>query len=254
MTKSIVKIGLLFIFFLSFVSAASIRNQVLLMQASENIRLDSQEISKNYLYFYSNPKKIHYKKMAESGLADLDKQFRLIAKTTKDEDSKDVLAFLDYTKERIEDVLRDPFDKDNPSLMLDYSEILLEGAESINRNIDYTPSKEEKMMMDMKDISFLVERMTKYYMAILIGGDGINYAEMLNQSIEEMERDLSLLEEYKYSPENLSHLVKLRGNWIVLKKFYLNNKKLKAPNIVLLASLEVRKNARVLEIYHSKNQ
>jgi len=252
--RRISQITLWVLLFTLSLSAASIRNQILLMEASENIRLNSQEIVKNYLYFYSNPKKRHYKKMALDGLEDLDKQFRLIAKSTKDEDSKDVLAFLDYSKEKMEEVFKDPFNKDNPPLMLDYSEILLEGAESISKNIAYTPSKEEKMLMRMKDISFLIERMTKYYMAIAEGGDVINYAEMMTDSMQEIEKELSTLAEYPYSEKNLANLRRLNDDWGVLKKFYLDYKTLKVPSIVLLASDGVKKDAHVLELYHSKNQ
>ena len=234
-------------------SAASIRNQILLMEASENIRLDSQRIVKNYLYYYSNPQKRHFKDLIHKGLEDLDKQFRIIAKTTKDEDSKDILAFLDYSKEKMEEVLKDPFNKDNPALMLDYSEILLEGAESISKNIEYTPSDEEKMLMKMKDISFLVERMTKFYMAIAEGGDVINYAEMLEESMQKMEKDLAALESYPYASEDLAKLRTLKRNWEALKRFYLDYKTLQVPSIVLLASLGVEENARALELYHSKN-
>jgi hypothetical protein len=235
-------------------SAASIRNQILLMEASETIRLESQKIVKNYLYYYLNPKKRHYKALVYKGLEDLDKQFRLIAKSTKDADSKDVLAFLDYSKEKMQEVLDNPLDKDNPALMLDYSEILLEGAESISKSIDYTPSEEEKMLMHTKDISFLIERMTKFYMAIIEGGDVVNYAEMLGDSIEKMDKDLALLDAYPYGSENLQTLRTLKTNWGVLKRFYLDYKTLKIPSIVLLSSLEVERNAHALELYHSKNQ
>jgi len=234
-------------------SAASIRNQILLMEASENIRLNSQKIVKNYLYYYSNPQKRQFKELIYRELEDLDKQFRLIAKTTKDEDSKDILAFLDYSKEKMEEVLKDPFNKDNPALMLDYSEILLEGAESIRKNIKYTPSEEEEMLMKMKDISFLIERMTKFYMAIAEGGDVINYAEMLDESMQKMESNLAALESYPYASEDLDTLRTLKRNWEALKKFYLDYKNLKVPSIVLLASLGVEENARALELYHSKN-
>ncbi len=233
--------------------AASIRNQILLMEASENIRLNSQKIVKNYLYYYINPKKRQFKDLIDKDLEDLDKQFRLIAKTTKDEDSKDILAFLDYSKEKIQEVLKDPFNKDNPALMLDYSEILLEGAESISQNIKYTPSEEEKMLMKMKDISFLIERMTKFYMAIAEGGDVINYGEMLEESVQKMEEDLSALESYPYASEDLIKLRTLKRNWEALKKFYLDYKSLTLPSIVLLASTGVENNARALELYHSKN-
>lgn len=254
MRKYLAKIGVGVLLFSSLLPAASIRNQILLMEASESIRLNSQEIVKNYLYYYSNPKKNGYKREAIAGIENLDKYFRVIAKTTKDSDSKDVLAFLDYSKEKMEEVLKDPLNKDNPTLMLDYSEILLEGAESINNDIEYTPSEEEKMLMKMKDITFLIERITKYYMAIIVSNDGINYSDMLKESIEKMDNDISSLDSYAYTEKNLFYLAELKRNWIALKKFYLNTESIKVPNIVLLASSEVRKNAHVLELYHSKNQ
>lgn len=254
MRRFVARAGLLTLLLLSFVSAASIRNQVLLIEASETIRLESQKIVKNYLYFYNNPKKTEYKKRVLSGLENLDKQFRIIAKSTKDADSKDILAFLDYSKEKIFEVMSDPLNKDNPALMLDYSEILLEGAESISSNIDYMPSTEEKMLIRMKDINFQIERITKYYMAIIVGNEGINYQEMLNESIENMQKDISVLNQYEYSTKNQSYLAQLQTNWSVLKKFYIEYRESKIPNIVSLASSEVRKNAHVLELYHSKNQ
>jgi len=254
MKKGLISYGLLAVLLSSSLTAASVRSQVSLIEASENIRLESQEIVKNYLYFYSNHKKVYEKELAEKGLISLDKQFRLIAKSTKDEDSKDILAFLDYSKEKMQEVLDDPFEKDNPALMLDYSEILLEGAESISKNLNYTPTLEEMMLIKMKDISFLVERMTKYYMAILTEEDSEVYAEGLTESMQRMEDDLASLSEYNYASENASHLATLKRNWNALKGFYSNYKTLKLPNIVLLASNEVRNSALVLETYHSKNQ
>ncbi len=253
MRRSVIKAALLLLLMSAIASAASVRNQILLMEASENIRLESQKVVKNYLYYYNNPRKAHFKEMALRGLADLDKQFRLIAKTTKDEDSKDVLAFLDYSKEKMEEVLKDPFNKDNPALMLDYSEILLEGAESIGNDIEYVPSEEEKKLMKLKELSFLIAQMTKYYVAIIVEGSGINYAEMLEESIKKMEKSLSLVDNYGYSDENLAHLNELKKDWKVLKKFYLSYKEIKVPNIVLLASSRVKSDAHVLELYHSKN-
>ncbi len=254
MKKRLINYGLLAVLLSSSLTAASVRSQVSLLEASENIRLESQEIVKNYLYFYGNHKKIYEKGLAEKGLASLDKQFRLIAKSTKDEDSKDVLAFLDYSKEKMQEVLDEPFEKDNPALMLDYSEILLEGAESISSNLKYEPTLEEKMLIKMKEISFLIERMTKFYMAILTEEESGAYVEGLTESIQKMEDDLASLDDYSYPSDTLNDLAKLKNNWNALKKFYLDSQSSKLPNIVLLASNEVRDNAVVLETYHSKNQ
>jgi len=248
--RYIVLIGL----FLVSSYGTSLRSQVSLLEASENIRLHSQEIVKNYLYYYQSPQKKLQKKLIYDGLIKLDEQFRIIAKSTKDDDSKDILTFLDYSKEKMEEVLKDPFNKDNPALMLDYSEVLLEGADMISINLNYTPSKEEKMLIKMKDISFLIERMTKYYLAILIEEDNSIYKEMLDESIINMEKNLLYISEYKYIDENLLKLKELKQNWQVLRSFLKSAKEMKLPNIISLASLEVRIDAQALENYHSKNQ
>ncbi len=246
--------GFLLLLFYTSLSGASLRSQVSLLEASENIRLHSQEIVKNYLYYYHNPEKKREKELIKRGIDKLDEQFRLIAKSTKDEDSKDILTFLDYSKEKIEELLEDPFNRDNPALMLDYSEVLLEGAQMISINLNYLPSKEEKMLIKMKDISFLTERMTKYYLAILIEEDNSIYKEMLDEAIIDMDRDFIYINSYNYIDENIANLESLKRNWKVLKSFFENSRDLKLPNIVSLASLEVRANAEVLENYHSKNQ
>ena len=247
---------LYFVLILSYTSlfSASIRTQVSLLEASENIRLHSQEIVKNYLYYYDNPAKKSQKDLIQNSIYKLDEQFRLIARSTKDEDSKDILTFLDYSKEKIEEVLKDPFNKDNPALMLDYSEVLLEGAQMISMNLNYVPSNEEKMLIKMKNISFLIERMTKYYFATIIEEDNTVYKEMLEEGIVDMDKDLVYISKYKYQNQNINDLKLLKRNWAVLKSFFESGKELKLPNIISLSSVEVRANAQTLENYHSKNQ
>lgn len=238
----------------SSINGASLRNQISLLEASENIRMSSQEIVKNYLYYFYNHDKKKEKEAIFRGLQSLDEQFRLIAKSTKDEDSKDILTFLDYSKDKIEKILLDPFNKDNPALMLDYSEVLLEGAETISSNLNYKPSTEEKILIKMKDISFLTDRVLKYYMALLIEPDNLSYQEMLDDAIKDMEKDLAYINNYNYSTENIEHILMIERNWSVLKSFLKDAKESKVPNIVLLISLEVKKNAKILEDYHRKNQ
>ncbi|SFV56166.1 Nitric oxide-responding transcriptional regulator Dnr (Crp/Fnr family) [hydrothermal vent metagenome] len=240
--------------FSSSINASSLRNQIYLLEASENIRMISQEIVKNYLYYYYNHEKKKEKEAIYNGIKLLDAQFRIIAKSTKDEDSKDILTFLDYSKDKIEKILLDPFNKDNPALMIDYSEVLLEGAETISKNLKYKPSDEEKILIKMKDISFLIDRVIKYYMALLIEPDNISYQDMLNSSMKDMEKDLNYINTYNYSPENISHIINIERNWSVLNSFLEDVKESRVPNIVLLISSEVKKNAKILENYHRKNQ
>jgi len=249
------KLGTLLLLLSSLLSATSMRSQVSLLEASENIRLNSQRIVVSYLSFLANQKKFDERELALTRLEELNKQFELIDRSTKDKDSKDVLNFLHYSKNKMKQLLDEALIKDgHPAKMLAYSEIMLNAAESINETLDYQLSEEEKMLINMKNISFLIEQMTKYYMAIHIDKNNESYVDMLNSSISEMEKALLILDDYNYNTQNLALFTKLKNNWIALKGYYTEGTKAEIDNIVLLASREIQKDSLLLEKYHSKNQ
>ncbi|HFU77341.1 MAG TPA: hypothetical protein ENK68_02425 [Epsilonproteobacteria bacterium] len=237
----IINRGIVILLFSAFLYAESTENQFQLLKASQNIRIASQKIAKNYLYYYANPKKTRFKDLAETELKDLDKEYKAISGSTNNEESKDILTFLDYSRETMEEVFNDPFSKDNPPLMLDYSEVILEGAESINNNIKYVPSVKEGVLIKIHDISFLIERLTKYYMAILIDNSAINYTEILNDAIKKIEDSLSLISKHNYNCKTIALLTKVKNDWQILKKYYIQYNEMKIQHIILLASSKVEK-------------
>jgi hypothetical protein len=192
--------------------------------------------------------------LAIKRLKELDKQFDLIDRSSKDEDSKDALNFLHYSKNKMQLLIEEPIKDENLAKMLDYSDIMLKAAESINETLDYQLTEDEKMLINMKNISFLIEEMTKYYMAIHIEKTNQRYGELLSNSIEEMEKALLVLDDYNYNTQNLSLFTKLKNNWTTLKHYYTKDTNAKLENIVLLASREIQKDSLLLEKYHSKNQ
>jgi hypothetical protein len=192
--------------------------------------------------------------LAIKRLKELDKQFDLIDRSSKDEDSKDALNFLHYSKNKMQLLIEEPIKDENLAKMLDYSDIMLKAAESINETLDYQLTEDEKMLINMKNISFLIEEMTKYYMAIHIEKTNQRYGELLSNSIEEMEKALLVLDDYNYNTQNLSLFTKLKKNWTTLKHYYTKDTNAKLENIVLLASREIQKDSLLLEKYHSKNQ
>ncbi len=238
----------------STLQAASIRSQVSLLEASENIRLSSQQIAVDYLSYYLNPKKRYRKSLALKKLDELEKQFDLIDRSMKDEESREVLNFLSYSKQKMFKLMQEPSDDKNPQKILEYSEILLKAADSIAQDLDYALSEEEKMLIKMKNISFLIERLTKNYLLLQTDKKNKSYRNMVKQTITEMEKALLLLDDYNYSAKSLLLISKLHKNWQGIKAYYLKVGTIEIENILLLASREIEKDSLLLEKYHSKNQ
>ncbi|MEA3491086.1 MAG: hypothetical protein U9R27_04225 [Campylobacterota bacterium] len=238
----------------STLQAASIRSQVSLLEASENIRLGSQQIVVTYLSYYLNPKKRYRRDLALKKLKELEKQFELIDRSMKDEESRDVLNFLYYSREKMLKLIQEPIEGGNPHKILEYSEILLKAADSITRELGYTLSEDEKMLIKMKDISFLMEKMTKSYLLLQTDKNSASYMSMVKSTIAEMDKALILLDDYNYSAKSLLILSKLHKNWKGIKPYYLKESDIEIENILLLASKQIEKNSLLLEKYHSKNQ
>jgi len=232
---------------------ASTSADVKVLESSEEIRLLSQKISREYLMLYKYPNKKNIKKQLNNFLDRLDIDFKNIARTTKDSDTKDVLEFLAYSKDQIADMFKKSADKDKAALMLDYSETLLEGADSIAKSHLYEFSKEEKMLMATKEIKYLLERIGKYYMALNVGfADTVN-KEKLNEAVNNLEKELDQIRAYKYPSSLAIKQNDLIAFWDSSKSYYKSDK-LFIPNLLQEMSENMEKLISQLAIYHSKNQ
>lgn len=250
-----IKIMSLVVFlFATYLNAATSRNDVKLLEASEDIKFISQQIAKDYLYLSKNPENGDVKESLNNGVLVLDEKLRLVASSTKSEDTKDILTFLSFSRDEISETLAQAYSFDNGALMLDFSEILLEGAESIAKEHTYRFSTEEKMFISIKNMSYLVERITKYYMAVQAGFTDHNNIEQLKLSIKSFDKALFDLNKYPYNDENLKEVDNLKQHWLTLRAFYLSLEKSKISNIVYMSAKHLEDIISKLELYHSKNQ
>jgi len=238
----------------STLHATSIRSQVSLLEASENIRLGSQQIVVDYLSYYLNPKKRYRKDLALKKLKELEKQFESIDRSTKDEESREVLYFLRYSKEKMLKLIQEPIEDKNPQKILEYSGILLKAANSVTQDPGYKLSEEEKMLVKMKDITFLLEKLTKNYLLLQTDKKSTSYLNMVKSTMTQMDKALLLLDDYNYSADSLLILSKLHKNWKGIKTYYIKGNDIEIENILLLASRQIEKDSLLLEKYHSKNQ
>ena len=230
------------------------RGDVKIIEASENIRYLSQKIVKDYLFFYKHREKVALKQELSETLRYLNSDFRVIATTTKDSDTKDILEFLAYSKDQIEETLKETPDEEKAALMLDYSEILLEGADSIAAAHKYDFSKEEKMFMLTKKIEYLLQRVTKYYMAIHVGFDTFSNNEQMNESIAMLEEDVKQINAYPYPSSMQETRAAFDTSWKFNKSYFKSTKELFIPKLMMLSVADVEDIVAHIALYHSKNQ
>ncbi len=237
------------------IDAETTRNAVKMLEASEDIKFISQQISKEYFYLSQNKEKknILVSSLDQTVLT-LDEKLRLIATITKSEDTRNLLNFLIFGSEQISETITEPFDVENAALMLDYSEVLLEGAESIANEYSYTFSKEEQMLISVKNMAYLVERMTKYYMAFQAGFTDHNNIRQLKSAVVSFDEELLKLNKYDYPVTSREDLQVINQYWPIAKKFYLSLGKRKLPNILYISADHLENKIAELELYHSKNQ
>jgi hypothetical protein len=108
--------------------------------------------------------------------------------------------------------------------------------------------------MTTKKVEYLLERISKYYMAIHVGFDSMVNKEQMQNSMYHFEENLVLLNEYKYPNEMQSIQVGLNKSWNVNKNYLLKSKELFIPKLLSLSVVHIEKLISQLALYHSKNQ
>jgi len=249
---------ILYIFFLflsmTLLSHAVTRGDVKVIEASENIRYLSQKLVKEYLFFFQYPEQTEIKEELEKTLLKLNDDFRIIATTTKDTDTKDVLEFLAYSKDQIAKIFTQKPSKEKAALMLDYSETLLEGADSIASAHNYDFSDEEKMLMVTKKMEYLLERITKYYMAINVGFNNGTNKDSMQESIAKFEENIKMINEYKYPAVQVREQVKMNISWEANKVFFSKSSEMFIPALMFISVDYLEDIMLNIALYHSKNQ
>jgi hypothetical protein len=251
--KAVFSILLLF-FTMTFTANAVTRGDVKIIEASENIRSLSQMIVKNYLLYYANPEKIEITERLHKSLDTLSDNFRTIAITTKDTDTKNILEFLAYSRDQIEQIFNEKADKERAALMLDYSETLLEGADSISDAYQYDFSEEEKMLMVTKKIEYLLERITKYYIALHSGFDSSTNKDQIAVAIEKLEDNLDIMNFYNYPYKIRKKRAKINTSWKETKMFFTKPGDIFIPRLMIISVDYLENMVDEIAIYHSKNQ
>jgi len=230
------------------------RGDIKILEATENIRFLSQQIVKEYLFLFKTPQKEAVKEKLNRRLVKLNNDLRVIAATTKDSDTKDILEFLAYSKDQIAQILTEGLDEERAALMLDYSETLLEGADSIAAAHTYDFTKEERMLMVTKQMEYLIERILKYYMAIHVGFDNPTNRDQMHEAIAELNANIQSIETYQYPEEINTVKDEMISGWYNIGSFLGRSETLFIPKLMLMSTAYLEEQIGKIALYHNKNQ
>ena len=233
---------------------ASTRGDVQIIEASENIRLLGQKIAKDYLYYYKNPKKLKLKEDLDKDIEMIEEAILEISTITKNIDSQNILDFLSYNKDEIKELLAQEVSREKSILMLDYGESFLEGANSIANEHAYAFSDEEKMLISIKMMEYLLERTTKYYVATELNLDKNNNLNSMKRSIVEVEKILKKINSYAYPDEFLKDIEKMNRVWGKHRDFLNKSHELSVSNLLLTSEMILEKIIKKIALYHKKNK
>jgi len=245
----------LLLIFTIHLNANTTRANIKLLEASEEIKFISQKIVKEYFYLNLNGyNKEFIFNTLQKMISDLNMELELITSNTKSEDAKKLLTFLAYNTEQMKDILSNTYNLDNSSLLIDYSEILLESAISIEEEHTYLFSEKEKMLINIKEIKYIMERVAKYYLIYQSGFNDNNDTEQLKISINNLNTKLKIISRYKYPKKYKRYLNSFNNHWNIAKELYLTLEIRELSNIMHILETNLKDILSKLELYHSKNQ
>lgn len=218
---------------------------------AETVKTISQGLAKNYFYIQQGIQASSAKKGLKKDILTLDDSIRKLQINAK-KDDKGIVEFMFFSVDELKSTIKEGFSAENGGLVLDYTETLLEGSESI---LKHNVGKTRSMLQIVEEMDFLLERAAKYYIAFRAGyTDAINIKQAKN-AVKNFETLLAKVQEHTY-PGSITNgpVKKLLKYWPVSKNFYLGIKKSELPTIVFISTKHMKSALTQLIEYHKKNK
>lgn len=227
----------------------------LILENAENMKIISQSLAKNYFYINQGIQTSSAKRALKQDVFDLDKSIKAISDNAKDQQINDLIQFAELSTEELKAILKEPYTPENGGLILDYTEALLESADTIMKyKMPENPSKDEVMLNMVVDMKYLLARAAKYYIAFSAGfTDTVNVSQA-NIAVDEFGKLLAQVEAYNY-PSDVSKKVikKLSRYWPSSKSFYKGIKKSELPTIIFISTKHMERSINELIKFHQNN-
>lgn len=235
-------------------AAANVSQQELtMMESARNVEIASQKIAKSYFYKHLDIRADHADKDLKDSISQLRKDILTLHQGIKggDKEEKNIAIFLSYTRDELDKALTKPYSQEIGALMIDFSESLLEGADFLAGRYGKGATGEAAWLAEAERLTFLLERVNKYYIIHKAGFKDYNNVVQLEKAVRDFEASLAKVNTYGSYPEQLKeNLAKINQFWPVAKEFYLGVQQNALPVIVLASTDKLEKEVNALKIYH----
>ncbi len=234
----------------SVVHASKKQDKIMALKASEELAVLSQSVVKDYFYIAKGLNSIQARAQMKKYQAKIDEHVAFLSGSVKDPAVTGMLQFMDITREEMRTMLNEPYSQDNAYLIMDMSEVILEGAESISTQLQKSMRGDHRMLDLVEHQLYLIERMNKLYIAAKSGMYDYNSKQQMQQAIKDFESGLRQLRSYNYPPKHMTKVEKIKKHWNASRGFYEKVETASVPRTVFLATELMGYPLRKLADYH----
>lgn len=236
------------------------RADVQIIEARENIQYLGQKITTDYFRLHIRPNDLALQnKFIENidelkyNITELINNIKNITNPTKKRNIMTVLHFYTYKLDFLKTITVEPPTKEHARTLLSLSEQFLEGAKSIEKQYHYESSKEETMLVLCKELQYLIESVSKYYMAFQIGFKDKEHTLQMEKAIYDINKNLKKLQKYNYNKRLKGTLQQIIAIWNHNQHFFIYLEETTFPNLLLSSNSQIKELLIELEKYHKQH-
>lgn len=209
------------------------------LRAIDSLAHLSQSLGKNYFYVNNELNTNMARRQIKQDTAHLRSSLEVIKEASvkyKKDDINETLDFLDLVIADYDAALSEDFSIDNALLVMNMGDVILEATQKIKVAFPSPPNTKAAMIDLLNTESFLIERLTKLYIASLSGIDEQNTKPQIDMAIATFEGIMAKLQTLDTAPDYLNTLAALQKRWNRTKQFYAKAEHAEMPQTVFYSS------------------
>ena len=202
-------------------AALKVNNESDLLRYAKELQVQSQVIAKNYFYIAKELREEKAKQEIQQSIKETDSMLIVLMVNIENQDMKNLLKYLSDINLESKDILNAQYSNENSSFVIDYSETMYEGAQSIIEHLEQKISHKNSVRDDLVRQQLLLQRISKFYIAYQAGFNDDAMLGKLADSVKEFEQGINKLRSHNFINEEQEFaFVRLEHYWSISKKFY----------------------------------